>query len=66
MITYKANPTMRKDGTYEFEFEGKSTDEKPVVRHRGMPIANGASFMTLDTAKYFKYDAESEQWNAWG
>lgn len=66
MVTYKADPKCRPDGTFEFEFEGKSTDTKPVKVHKNMPIANGASFMTLDTAKYFKYDAESEQWNAWG
>lgn len=62
MITYDANPSMRKDGSYEFSFSGLSTDEKPVENFRSMPIANGADFMEIDTQTLFFYDAEGKQW----
>ena len=46
----------------EFSFKGLSTDTKPVETYKGSPIANGSTFMEIDTKKLYFYDADGKQW----
>lgn len=46
----------------EIEFRGLSTDEKPTTIGEE-PIANGTSFIEIDTGTVFLYDSESQEWN---
>lgn len=42
---------------------GLSSDEKPTGIYSGTVIANGSSFIEINTGKTFMYDAEGEAWN---
>ncbi len=42
---------------------GLSSDEKPTGIYSGTVIANGSSFIEINTGKTFMYDAEGEEWN---
>ena len=41
------------------EFQGLSTDEKPVDH-----INNGAYFEEIDTGTIYRFDAENQEWHA--
>ena len=45
----------------ELELRGLSTDTKPITLD-GKDIANGTTFIEIDTGKIYLYDAENEQW----
>ena len=45
----------------ELELIGLSTDTKPITLD-GKDIANGTTFIEIDTGKIYLYDAENEQW----
>ena len=42
---------------------GLSSDEKPTGIYSGTVIANGSSFIEINTGKTFMYDAEGEAWS---
>jgi hypothetical protein len=42
---------------------GVSSDEKPIGIYSGTVIANGSSFIEINTGKTFMYDAEGEAWH---
>lgn len=62
MVTIDATPKSKQGGTYEFSFKGLSTDTKPTQNYRGLPIANGSTFIEMDTMKLSYYDEEGAQW----
>lgn len=43
------------------ELRGLSTDEKPTT-YDELKIANGSTFIEIDTGKIFFYDLENELW----
>ncbi len=43
------------------ELRGLSTDEKPTELN-DKKIANGSTFIEMDTLKIYFYDAENEEW----
>lgn len=56
------NTDIRPDGDYiSVEFRGLAGDTKPV-EYNGKKIANGSTFIEIDTGKVFLYDIESEEW----
>ena len=63
MVTYDANPTRRNDGKYEFSFKGLSTDTKPTGTWHNQGIANGSSFLEINTQAISFYDEEGETWD---
>ena len=44
------------------EFNGLSTDTKPIRTFANRQILNSASFYEMDTKKFFFYDAENHIW----
>lgn len=62
MITLASQPKPWGHGTFKFEFEGKSTDEKPVSVYKGMPIANASTFLSIDKQDVNFYDEEKHEW----
>ena len=61
-VSYDANPACRPDGTYEFSFSGLSSDTKPTESYKHMPIANGSTFLEMDTQELKFYDGEGKAW----
>ena len=53
-------------GTYStakpMSLYGLSTDEKPTETFNDVAIANGSTFMEIDTGKVSMYDAENAEW----
>lgn len=45
----------------ELEFRGLSTDTKPTQLDNN-DIANGSTFIEIDTGKIYLYDLENELW----
>ncbi len=55
----------RVNGNYEkaqFSFKGKSTDTKPVDLWKETVIANGSSFLEIDTKALSFYDEDTKSW----
>lgn len=46
----------------EFSFKGLSTDTKPTVTWEDTQIANGSSFMEMDTKSLKFYDEATDSW----
>jgi hypothetical protein len=55
-------PRKKQNKTYEFSFTGLSTDEKPTGIYRNFKIANGSTFLEMDTQKISFYDEEGQTW----
>lgn len=47
---------------YMIDFNGLSTDTKPVDVFEGMKIGNGSTFMEMDTKKLKFWDNENNEW----
>ncbi len=62
MITIDTTPKLKQNGAYEISFKGLSTDNKPTVKYNNVPIANGSTFIEMDTMKLSFYDEEGKQW----
>lgn len=66
MITVDEIPRLRTNGRFGFSFYGLSTDEKPVKTfpYNGTEkeIANGSTFVELDTMAVYMYDEENDAW----
>lgn len=62
MITLSEQGKKWSNGRMRFEFEGLSTDEKPVKEFEGYKIANGSTFLALDTQDVNFYDETNEKW----
>ena len=61
MITYDIqiiNPKRAK-----FSFKGLTTDEKPVGSYKGSAIANGSTYLEMDTHTIYFYDEEGQKWD---
>lgn len=59
MVTYTGVP--KTDKTYQYEFDGLSTDSKPTKTDYP-DMGNGSSFMEMDTKKLYFYDAKNDVW----
>lgn len=46
------------------ELVGLSTDEKPIGNYNGSALANGSTFVEIDTLDIYVYDAENKVWKA--
>lgn len=56
------NTHIKPDADYiSVEFRGLAQDEKPT-EYNGKKIANGSSFVEIDTGNVYLYDIESEEW----
>ena len=50
----------------QYDFTGKSTDEKPSGTFEGKQIWQGSTFAEMDTGKIFMYSEEDEDWIEFG
>ena len=48
--------------TTRFSLSGKSTDSKPTSTFDGKKIANGSTFLEIDTKEVKFYDADTDTW----
>ena len=62
MVTLDNTPELKHGGTYEMSFKGLSTDTKPTEKYNNLRIANGSTFMEIDTKSLKFYDEEGAQW----
>lgn len=62
MVTYEVDK-VNQDGTVTLSLEGLSSDTKPISVYKKMKIANGSTFLELDSKKILFYDEEGEQWH---
>lgn len=62
MITMDETPKLKQGNTYAMSLKGLSTDTKPVGEYQNLAIANGSSFMELDTKSLKFYDEEGGEW----
>lgn len=62
MVTYNDIPRDKRGGRKEFAFTGLSSDQKPTGEHEGMKIANGSTFLAMDTMGVSFYDEAGERW----
>lgn len=66
MITfYKKIDTLTDKNEKEIEVRGLSLDSKPTtitIDGEEQPLANGTTFIEINTGKIYLYDAENEQW----
>ena len=46
----------------KISLEGLSTDTKPTGTYNGEQIANGSTFMELDTKTLYFYDEANDTW----
>lgn len=46
----------------EFAFKGLSSDTKPTGSYGGIEIANGSSFMEIDSKRISFYDEDAQDW----
>lgn len=60
MVSYEN--TMTNGDEIKFAFSGLSTDTKPTGEYAGVKIANGSSFLEIDTKEVAFYDAASGEW----
>lgn len=61
-IYQKNNSITRTEGeTKEIELRGLSTDTKPTELDE-KSIANGTTFIEIDTGKIYLFDLENEEW----
>lgn len=60
MVTYEVT-TINKMRA-KFSFTGKSTDTKPVGMFENVKIANGSTFLEVDTHSLKFYDEEGGEW----
>lgn len=63
MVTLDEIPKIMHNNTREFSFNGLSTDDKPIGSYEGMAIANGSTFLEVDTHTVYFYDEEGAQWH---
>lgn len=61
MITIDGIP-IQKGERFQLELQGLSSDEKPTKEFKGMKIANGSTFLTMDSASVNFYDQANEKW----
>ena len=54
---FRKNDISTSESEREVELRGLSTDDKPTDN-----VANGTTFIEIDTGKMYLYDAENEQW----
>ena len=54
MITIE-NSKYKLGDKFEFEFRGLSGDEKPETTYKDTKIANGSTFLEMDTQKVWYY-----------
>lgn len=62
MVTLGSRPAPWDGGGYKFEFEGLSTDSKPMGMFDGKEIANGSTYLSIDTAEVNFYDKQNGVW----
>lgn len=62
MVTFNGSPKQWEGGRYLMELIGLSTDEKPIGKYQEKEIANGSTFMSIDTQDVNFYDQANEQW----
>lgn len=62
MITIDETPRLKKGNTYEFAFKGLSGDTKPTNVYDNMAIANGSTFLEMDTQSLKFYNEEAGTW----
>ena len=62
MITIANQTTSVTDSKTIFEFRGLSTDEKPTQTYVEQAVANGSTFMEMDTGKIFMFNAPELTW----
>lgn len=62
MITIDKTPKQKHGGKYRFKFFGLSTDTKPTETYDNMAIANGSTFMEMDTKTLSYYDESANDW----
>ena len=62
MISINETPKKKQGGRYEFEFTGLSSDTKPTHKYKKMAIANGSTFLEMDTQEMVFYDEALERW----
>ena len=60
MITAERNIALNEEP--KFSFMGLSTDNKPTVTWKGIPIENSSTFFEMDTQAVKFYDAENATW----
>lgn len=60
MVTYEIQHINNERA--KFSFYGLSTDDKPVKVYNGIKIANGSTFLEVDTHTVKFYDEEGAQW----
>jgi hypothetical protein len=60
MISYEN--TMTNGDEIKFAFSGLSTDTKPTGAYDGAKIANGSTFLEMDTLNLKFYDATTGTW----
>lgn len=63
MITLDETPKKMSGGAYEMGFTGLSTDDKPTGTYDDKRIANGSSYLEVDTHTVYFYDEEGAQWH---
>ena len=59
MVTYTG--VSKTETTYQYDFEGLSTDDKPTITDYPN-MRNGSSFFEMDTKTVKFYDAENDVW----
>ena len=62
MVTVDETPKLKQGRTYEFSFKGLSSDTKPTGKHEGLLIANGSTFIEMDTKNLKYYDEGGGTW----
>lgn len=62
MITIDETPREKQGGKYEFQFKGLSSDTKPMPAYDAREIANGSTFLEMDTMSVYFYDEASRSW----
>ena len=62
MVTIDETPRLKQGETYEFAFKGLSTDTKPIGTYNGLSIANGSTFIEMDTKIFKYYDEGGGTW----
>lgn len=62
MVSIDETPRLKHGGTYEFAFKGLSSDTKPTGKYEGLPIANGSTFIEIDTKNLKYYDEGGGTW----
>ena len=45
------------------DIRGLSTDEKPIIKFKNIPVINGSTFLEMDTGDTYLYDEENSTWH---